>query len=493
MSDTSQYIAVDLGAESGRVMLGTIADGKLKLDEIHRFANAPVEQAGTLRWDFNALFGEIKAGLTKAVKQADHKISGIAVDSWGVDFGLVYAEGNLIEDPYNYRDSRTDGMVEKACELLDKRAIYDNTGIQFMQLNTLFQVLSMRLAEYPALARTSKIIFMADLVAYYLTGKAYAEYSLASTSQMMDMQTGQWSAKLFEALLLPMDIMPDVVQPGTEVGVLKAEIAAEIGCDPIKVIAAGSHDTASAVAAVPASDENWAYLSCGTWSLMGVESDDVVINNDTYEYSFTNEGGVGNTIRLLKNIMGLWVLQQCRSDWNSSGEELSYSQIAEMAGAAEPFKAFVCPNDSTFFAPGNMPERINEYLKSTGQEPIEDKGQMARVVLEGLALTYRWVFDKLQEVTGKRIDVLHIVGGGIKNELLCQFAANAIGRKVITGPVEATASGNIIMQAIGTGDLGSLAEARKLVGNSFDLKEYLPQDVDLWEKQYKKIEDKIKP
>ncbi|MCK4999497.1 MAG: rhamnulokinase, partial [Anaerohalosphaera sp.] len=285
----------------------------------------------------------------------------------------------------------------------------------------------------------------------------------------------------------------DVVQPGTEVGVLKAEIAAEIGCDPIKVIAAGSHDTASAVAAVPASDENWAYLSCGTWSLMGVESDDVVINNDTYEYSFTNEGGVGNTIRLLKNIMGLWVLQQCRSDWNEKGDELSYAQLAEMAAAAEPFKAFVCPNDSTFFAPGNMPERINEYLKTTGQQPIDDKGQMVRVILEGLALTYRWVFEKLQEVTGKRIDVLHIVGGGIKNELLCQFAANAIGRKVITGPVEATASGNIIMQAIGTGELGSLAEARKLVGNSFELKEYLPQDADLWEKQYKKIEDKIKP
>ncbi|MCK4998851.1 MAG: rhamnulokinase, partial [Anaerohalosphaera sp.] len=398
MSDTSQYIAVDLGAESGRVMLGTIADGKLKLDEIHRFANAPVEQAGTLRWDFKSLFAEIKAGLTKAVKQADHKISGIAVDSWGVDFGLIDKDGKLIAKPYHYRDSHTDGMMEKAFQLIHKKAVYDNTGIQFLQFNTIYQLLAMRLANSQILQKANKLVFMADLVSYHLCSEVFGEYTLASTSQLMNMRTGRWAKEVFDKLSLPIDIMPDIVKPGTVAGRLTGGIANEIGCDRVPVIAVGSHDTASAVASVPAQDNNWAYLSSGTWSLIGVEVPAAIINDETYKCGFTNEGGVENTIRLLKNIMGLWLVQQCRRQWKREGVDLSYSELTAMAEKAEPFIAYLNPNHGDFFSPGDMPARINEYLSSTGQVEVSNKGQLIRVVLENLTFNYRWVLERIEEI-----------------------------------------------------------------------------------------------
>ena len=307
MENKKTYIAVDLGAESGRVMLGDVSD-TLSLQEVHRFANGPVERDGTLRWDFDRLFGEIKTGIAKAVKQADGPIVSIAVDSWGVDFGLLDEQGQLIEDPYNYRDSRTDGIMDKAFGLMGKREIYDNSGLQFMQLNTIYQLLSMRLGDSPVLAGARKLIFMADLVGYHLCGKQYAEYSLASTSQLMDMKTGKWSQKIFDKLDLPIEIMPEVVKTGATVGTLKPELCEEFGCGAIDIIAAGSHDTASAVAAVPATQDNWAYLSSGTWSLMGIEAAEPIINDKSFANGFTNEGGVDNTIRFLKNIMGLWLV-----------------------------------------------------------------------------------------------------------------------------------------------------------------------------------------
>ncbi len=488
MSGTKQYIAVDLGAESGRVMLGTISDAELKLEEIHRFGNGPIEQAGSLRWDFNKLFSNIKDGIAKAVKAADRQVCGIGVDSWGVDFGLIDENGELIENPYHYRDSRTNGMMDKAFELMGKRQVYDNTGIQFMQLNTVYQLLSLSLSRPEVLKKTDKMIFMADLVSYHLCGQAFAEYSLASTSQLMDMKTGRWSKEIFDQLSLPMELMPKVVAPGTVVGKLNDELAKQVGCKPIDIIAIGSHDTAIAVAAVPVSEKNWAYLSSGTWSLMGLEIRHAVINDETYKYQFTNEGGVANTILLLKNIMGLWIVQECKRQWKSDGDDLSYLQITNMAQEAEPFKAFINSNDNAFFAPGSMPERINMYLADNDQSTIDDEGQIVRVILESLALNYRWVIEKLEEINGSSVDVLHIVGGGIQNELLCQFAANATGKKVVTGPIEATASGNIIMQAIAKGQFGSLAEAREVVANSFELKSYSPQDVQIWDEQYKKIE-----
>lgn len=486
MAEVKQYIAVDLGAESGRVMLGSISAGKLVLEQVHRFSNGPVEEKGTLRWDFNRLLGEVKAGM----KKANGQIAGVGVDSWGVDFGLLDADGKLIENPYHYRDSRTNGMMEKAFELLSKREIYESTGVQFMQLNSIYQLLAMRLGNSAALAKTKSLIFMADMVSYYLCDKMFGEYSLASTSQLMDMRTGRWAKKVFEKLSLPIDIMPKVVPPGTVVGRLSDKVKTELGCGEIPVIATGSHDTACAVAAVPAGEGNWAYLSSGTWSLMGVEVPQAIINDKTFEYEFTNEGGGESTIRLLKNIMGLWLMQECKRQWQRENADLSYAELTDLAEKAKPFAAYINPDYSGFLAPGDMPKRINMYLRDTGQETTDDKGQMIRIILESLALKYRFVMEAIEDVTGKTIEVLHIVGGGIQNELLCRFTANALGKKVITGPIEATASGNILMQAKAAGQIKTLAKAREIVRNSFELKEYEPQDSALWKKQYEKTKSK---
>jgi len=501
MPQAKEYIAVDLGAESGRVMLGSICDDKLGLEEIHRFGNGPIKPStGGLRWDFDRLLSEVKTGIAKAAKHPGKNVAGIGVDSWGVDFGLLGDDGKLLENPYHYRDSRTNSMMEKAFDLMGKRRIYECTGIQFMQLNSVYQLLAMRLAT-PAfagaslsprkrgtvLAKTKKLIFIGDLFSYYLCDRAFGEYTLASTSQLMDMRTGKWSQEMFDKLSLPIEIMPDIIQPGTVVGKLAKPIAGKLGCGQIPVIAVASHDTASAVAAVPASDNAWAYLSSGTWSLMGVEVPKAIVNDKTFHYEFTNEGGVENTIRLLKNIMGLWLVQECKRQWEREGANLSYDQLTEMAQKAKPFAAHIEVDRSEFLAPGDMPKRINDHLAETGQKIIADKGQMIRAILEALAFKYRTVIERIEDVTGRKIDCLHIVGGGMKNELLDQFAADATGKKVIAGPAEATAIGNILMQAKATGQIETLTEARELVRNSFELKEYQPQNAPLWEKQYAKV------
>lgn len=487
MAAVKKYVAVDLGAESGRVMLGSVSQDKLSLEEVHRFGNGPIEENDTLRWDFDRLLSEVKVGIGMAAKKAGTEVQGIGVDSWGVDFGLLDAEGKLVEKPYHYRDRRTDGMREKAFELMSKREIYESTGIQFMQLNSVYQLLAMRLANSDALARTRKLVLIGDLFSYFLCGKAFAEYTLASTSQLMDMKTGQWSDDVFEKLSLPKEIIPDVVQPGTVVGQLTQSIADELGCGQIPIIAIGAHDTASAVAAVPAKGTNWAYISSGTWSLMGVEIPAAIVDDKTFKYEFTNEGGVENTIRLLKNIMGLWLMQECRRQWQREGTDLSYNELTTMAEEADPFVGHINPDHGDFLAPGDMPAKINNYLADTGQETTEDKGQLMRIVFESLALRYRAVMEAIEDVTGWAIEVLHIVGGGIQNELLCQFTANATGKKVITGPIEATASGNILMQAMATGQIATLEQARELVRKSFELKEYQPQEVSLWQAQYDKV------
>jgi sugar (pentulose or hexulose) kinase len=487
MEQQKRYIAVDLGAESGRIMLGTVSSDKLRLQEIYRFGNGPIEEQTGLKWDFDKLFSQVKTGIARAIKQSNGEISGIAVDSWGVDYGLLDENGELMENPYHYRDSRTNGIMEKAFELMDKRSIYENTGLQFMQSNTIYQLLSMRMADSRIPASAKKLIFIAELVSYYLCGRTYAEYTLASTSQLMDMRSGRWSKQIFDKLGLPIDIMPEVVKPATTVGELKSELCREFGCGPINVIAAGSHDTASAVAAVPTSQQRWAYLSSGTWNLMGVENTETIINDKSFKYAFTNEGGVENTIRFLKNIMGLWLLQECKRQWQREGVELSYSELTAMAEKAGPFTGYLNPDYGEFFAPGDMPAKINRYLAETGQNKIDDKAQMVRLILESLAFKYRYVMEAIEDVTGRQIEALHIVGGGINNELLCRFAADATGKKVIAGPAEATASGNILAQAIACGQVKSLAAGREIVRNSFELKEYQPKDTQLWQEQYKLV------
>jgi sugar (pentulose or hexulose) kinase len=491
MAGIKQYIAVDLGAESGRVMLGSLSANNLALEEIHRFTNTPLKQNGSLRWDFEKQLHEVQTGIAKAAERADGPIAGIGIDGWGVDFGLLDADGQLIENPYCYRDSRTNKMMEKAFGLMPKREIYENTGLQFLQFNTIYQLLAMRLANSDALAKAKNLLFTADLFAYYLCGQVYAEHTLASTSQLMDMRTAQWSRKIFDELSLPIEIMPRIVKPGTVVGQLTDAVAGKIGCEPIPVIAVASHDTASAVAAVPALDNNWAYLSSGTWSLCGVEVPGAIINDKTFKYSFTNEGGVENTIRLLKNIMGLWLVQECKRQWQQEGLQLSYGELTQIAQKAEPFAAYINPDHTPFLSPGDMPGKINDHLAQTGQKTIKDKGQMIRVILESLALKYRWTVEKLEDIIGNTINCLHLVGGGIQNELLCQFTANAVGKKVIAGPVEATAGGNILMQARATRQIETLQQAREIVRNSFELKEYQPQNVSLWEEQYNGIKNRL--
>jgi len=490
MLSTRQYIAVDLGAESGRVILGTVAADKLELEEKYRFGNGALQEKGTLRWDFKQLFGEVCNGITETIKSTQGKIAGIAVDSWGVDFGLLDGAGHLIENPYHYRDSRTNGMLEKAYQLVPKREIYSQTGIQFMQINGLYQLLSMKLAHAESLARAKHLVMMADLVGHHLCGEIYGEYSLLSTGQFLDMKTGRYPKVLFEKLGLPLEIMPKIVPPGTVAGKLKQELSEQFRCAQIMVIAAGSHDTACAVAAVPAQAERWAYISSGTWSLIGVEMPQAIINDKTFEHQFTNEGGVHNTIRLLKNIMGLWLVQECRRRWHQQGREFSYRELTQMAGAAKPFAGYVDPDYPDFLSPGDMPDKINKYLTKTNQPATQDQAEIIRIILESLAWKYRRVLDSLEDIIGAEIDVIHIVGGGIQNELLCQFAADATGKKVITGPVEATAAGNIMMQAIACGQIKSLAQGRKLIRNSFDLKEYKPQNTQAWDKQYLKISKK---
>ena len=366
MAQVKKYIAVDLGAESGRVMLGSLSAEKVFLEEIHRFGNGPIEENGSLRWDFKKLLSEIKTGIAKAAKAAGAQVWGIGIDSWGVDFGLLDADGKLIENPYHYRDSQTNGITEKAFKLMSKRDIYENTGLQFLQFNSVYQLLAMRLNNSIALAKATNLVFIADLFSYFLCGKIFAEYSLASTSQFMDMRTGKWSKEILDGLSLPAEIMPKIINPGTVVGQLSSEIGTELRCGSIPVIAIGSHDTASAVAAVPAvGDAKWAYLSSGTWSLMGIEVPHAIINDKTFKYEFTNEGGVEGTIRLLKNIMGLWLTQECRRQWQQEGTDLSYTELTAMAEKAEPFARHIDVNYSGFLAPGDMTKRINDYLKET--------------------------------------------------------------------------------------------------------------------------------
>ena len=479
------YIAVDLGAESGRVILGAVSAEKIYLELVHRFSNGPTKEIDSLRWDVEKLLSEIKTGIKKAIKLAETEVSGIGIDSWGVDFGLIDTDGKLIENPYHYRDSRTDGMLKKAFELMSKRELYDNTGIQFMQINSAYQLLSMRLADSPSLAKTKNIIFMADLFSWFLCDKIFAEYSLASTSQLMDMKTGKWSKKVCDKLSLPIEILPDIVMPGTVVGQLSAKVQKELDCGDIPVIATGSHDTACAVVAVPADEKTkWAYLSSGTWSLMGVEVPEAIVDNNTYKYEFTNEGGAENTILLLRNIMGLWLIQECKRQWQEEGRDLSYSELVAMAQKAKPFAGYIDPDYNAFLSPGDMPKKINDYLFKTSQNPIEDKGRMIRMLLENLAFKYRQTLERIEEITGREIEVLHIVGGGIQNELLCRLTADSLGKKVITGPVEGTAIGNILIQAKASGQITSLTQARKILRNSVETKKYNPQNTSVWDREY---------
>jgi rhamnulokinase len=487
MAKTKFYLALDLGAESGRAVVASFDGAKIALEEIHRFPNAPVRLPDGMHWDILRQFAEVKLGIAKAVQKCGAGLVSMGLDTWGVDFGLLDKHGGLLGNPWHYRDSRTDGMYKQAFKRVKREQIFAATGIQFMEINTLYQVLSMVISKSPQLAAAHRLLMVPDLLNYWLTGKQVSEMTIASTSQLYDPKRGDWSRALAKKLGIPPKILPKIVQPGAILGSVLPAVAEETGAKHVKVVAPGCHDTACAVAAVPAESDSYVYLSSGTWSLMGIETRGAVINEKSLRYNFTNEGGVCGTIRLLKNITGLWLVQECRRTWAAQGEELNYAQIAQIAEAAPPFTAMVNPDEPQFVKPGDMPARITEYCKRTGQKVPADKGQTIRTALETLALKYRWTFERLEELAGRRLDVLHIVGGGTQNKLLNQMAADCVGRPVVTGPVEATAVGNVLMQMVAMKDIKSLAEGRAIVRKSFETQVYEPRRSREWDAAYAKF------
>jgi len=470
----SRFLAIDLGAETGRAILGTLEGGRLSLEELHRFPNSAVRLPTGLYWDTLRLFHEIRHALSICGRERKLDLDGIGIDTWGVDFALLGADGALIDNPRHYRDTRTNGMLEKTFGVAPREEIFEETGIQFMPINSLYQLHVMLLGGSPALNAAAKLLFMPDLFNYWLTGEMRAEVSIASTSQFYNPVKKQWASVLLRRLDLPERILPEIVSPGTLLGTLLPEIAEASGLSSnTPVYATACHDTASAVAAVPAEGDGWCYISSGTWSLMGVEVDAPIINEQSLALNFTNEVGAGNKIRLLKNIAGLWLLQECRRAWALDGHEYSYEELSKLAAAAAPAGTLIDPD--AFLEPGRMPQRIAEYCRAHGHEAPDRPGKMTRLILESLAATYRKVLVNLETLLNRPILRVHIVGGGSRSQLLNQLAANATGRSVISGPTEATAAGNILVQAIGAGAVSGLSEARQIVKRSFPLQTFEPK------------------
>ena len=473
----THYLACDLGADSGRLMLGTLADGKISLEELHRFPNGPVKTSGALHWNFAGLLEQLKAGLAKAAAR-QLPIASISTDSWGVDYVLYDERGLVMQPVWCYRDSRTASGVENARAKVDWPATYAETVIQFMSLNTIYQLA----AEPPErLAKAKQLILLGDAVNYFCSGIARNEVSLASTTQLYNPQTKMWSKKLLDALKLREEMFAPICPSGTRLGPLKKNLATETGLPQIEVIASCSHDTGAAVAAVPASGGNWAYLSSGTWSLMGVEWPKPVINDQARSLGFTNEIGFGDSVRLLKNIVGLWIVQECRRHWTKEGKKYDFVALEKLAADAPPFISLINPDDPRFLSPDNMPRRIAEFCEETGQPAPASHGAFMRCIYESLALFYRVTLRRIERLTGKKIERLHIVGGGSKDMMLNQCAANALKIPVLVGPTECTALGNVLVQAIALGHIESHAAAREVVRNSFALKTVTPQDSAQWD------------
>ena len=473
------YIACDLGAESGRVMLGTLNEGKLTLEEIHRFPTGPVVVTGTWRWDVLRIFDELKTGLRK-VAERGLKIESLSTDSWGVDYVWLKGSEPLLTAPYHYRDARTDGGYERAFAAVPAEEIFSETGIQFMAFNTLYQ-LHWEASNRPWLFKNAdRFLLIGDYFNYLFSGVAKAEQSLASTTQLYNPKNKKWSRTLLKKLGLPKKLFPEIVPAGAVLG----PVSPEFGLTGAQVVASCSHDTGAAVAAVPATGKGWAYLSSGTWSLLGAEVKKPLITDQSRQYNFTNEVGYGGSIRFLKNIIGLWIVQECRRQWGKH----DYIELRQLAEKCAPLRSLINPNDERFGKPGNMPEKITAFCRETGQPVPTTPGEFTRCILESLALLYRRTLEQLEGITGQPVTTLHIVGGGSQNLLLNQFSANATGRTVVAGPAEATATGNILIQAIALGQLKDLAELRQVVRNSFAVQTYQPQDAGVWAQAYERFQ-----
>jgi len=479
---TLNLAAIDLGAESGRVMWAALDDRTLRLEEAYRFPNVPVRVLDSLHWDPLRLFAEIKHGLGLCAKRGGAALNGIGLDTWGVDFALLGRDDELTGIPFHYRDRRTESMLEKAFQRVAREEIFERTGIQFMPINSLYMLLSM--TGTPALESAATFLMIPDLFNFWLSGRKACEFTDATTTQLYDQRAGDWARSVIEKLGLPRHIFLPVTQPGTVLGPLLPTVAEEVGLDSVPVIAPACHDSGSAVAAVPARNKNAVYISSGTWSIVGVEVHAPIITPQSLKFNFTNEGGVSGTVRFLKNVMGLWIVQECRRVWARAGEEFTYTELTTMAENATPFVSIVDPDDESFLRPGDMPARLREFCTQTGQPVPEDKGALLRCVFDSLALKYRVVVERIEVMMGPRLEVIHIIGGGSQNRLLCQLTADATGRPVIAGPVEATAIGNAVVQAMALGHLASLAEAREVIQNSFELIIYEPRASAQWDEAY---------
>ncbi len=480
-----RVLAFDLGASSGRGILATLEDGKITLKEVHRFPNNGVKVRSTLYWDVLYLFDQIKQGITNA--KLEGGFDSIGIDTWGVDFGLLDEDGNLIGNPVTYRDARTDNIPEELFEIMCVEEVYKRTGIQIMNFNTLFQMYYMCKYKKGEIDRAKDMLFMPELLGYFLTGVKKNEYTIASTSQMINPNTRTWDYELLEKVGIKKELLGDIIMPGTILGKLTEDICEELGVEPVDVVAVGCHDTASAVVAVPTEVDDFVYISCGTWSLFGTELKSPVVTDEAYKSSYTNEGGYGGKIRFLTNIMGLWLIQESRRTWNRQGNEFSFNDLEKAALACEPFKCFIDPDYPEFGKPGDIPSRIQKYCEKTGQYVPQTVGEIVRCIYESLALKYYHSFLNLKKISGKNFESINIVGGGTKDPLLCQMAANACNVTVYAGPIEATALGNIAVQMIAIGEIKDLKEARKIIKESFDTKQYEPEDVDAWQKAYEQF------
>ncbi|MGD8585259.1 MAG: rhamnulokinase family protein [Chloroflexota bacterium] len=475
MMKSKTVLAVDLGAESGRVMAVHFDGTEFSLEELHRFPNGAVEIHGTLYWDFLRLWSDIRLGIEKG---KDLNPASIGVDTWGVDFGLLDKDGQLLGNPVCYRDQRTEGMMERAFVRAPKGQIFSNTGIQFMRINTLYQLLSLVESGSAQLEAADTFLTAPDLLNYWLTGEKVSEYTIASTTQMLDARSKDWAGPLLSALGIPTRILPEVVQPGTRLGAF----------DGVPVIAPACHDTGSAVAATPAETSDFGYISSGTWSLVGLETKKPYLGPEALSANITNEGGVNGTIRLLKNVSGMWLVQQCRATWKKAGRDYSYGDLVRLAEAAPVLTSFINPNEPQFLVPGDYPALVRDYCVASGQPAPEDDGAVMRVILESLAMEYRLVFERLARLTGNKIETIHIFGGGSQNQLLDQMTANATGRPVVAGPVEATVMGNALVQLISLGVLSTLQEARRIVAQSGRLAHFEPRDVAIWEDAFERYQ-----
>ncbi|NLX10930.1 MAG: rhamnulokinase [Chloroflexi bacterium] len=473
MMGEKHVIAVDLGAESGRVMAVGFDGESLHQSEVHRFPNIPACIHDTLYWDVIRLWNEITSGINSAPPGA----ASIGLDTWGVDFALLDRDGRLLANPVHYRDSRTDGMLEWVFERVPRRTVFERTGIQFMALNTLYQLASLVHRHSPLLECATTFLTFPDLFHYWLGGNKTCEFTHVTTSQCYNPRTHTWDFDTLEALGVPTHIFPEIVPPGTRKGTYNG----------IPVIAPTSHDTASAVVAVPSTTQNYAYLSSGTWSLLGLELTEPVINDASYAANVTNEGGAEGTYRFLKNVVGLWIVQQCRANWREQGADYSYDDLTAAAVEAEPYRSLIDPDDPMFVAPGDMLTRIQDFCRQTDQPMPETVGQFARAIYESLALKYRHALDNLLRLSGRTVDRLHVIGGGARNALLCQMTADSLGRTVIAGPYEATALGNAIVQLIALGEIENVAQARAILSQSIETVTFEPKHTEAWEDAYRRF------